>query len=72
MRGFIHFSPLVVNLGIPQLVPALLIVDLGIEEQLQVIGEGGDLGNPRSLDLPNELRPDVVVVPFVLGERTGL
>src|SRR6185503_13850349 len=70
-KGFHPLGPLVVDLGAPQFVPSLLVVDLGVEEELKTVREGGDLGDARGLNFADKLRPDIVVVPLVLGERAG-
>ena len=68
-QRFHTLCPLVMNLGTPQFVPGLLVINLRVEEKLQVVLERGDLSNPTILDFSNELRPDVVVIMLILGER---
>jgi hypothetical protein len=71
-QRFHALCPFVVDLGTPQLVPGLFVLNLGVEEKLQVVLERGDLGNPTILDFSDELRPDVVVIMLILGERFRL
>src|SRR5829696_929901 len=65
-------APAVVDPGMPEAVPRLFVVDLGVEEQDRVLLEDRDLRDPLLLDLRDELGPDVVVVAPVLGESAGL
>src|SRR6185369_8617185 len=63
-------GPLVVNFGTPQLVPAVLVVNLGVQKKLQIVRESCDLSDAAGFNFPDEFRPDVIVVMLVLGESS--